>query len=47
MDLDRGNKVRTKGEYLTILKKNFKVVNSKVYHQRLIPYTWFVTKSSI
>jgi len=47
MDLDRGNHVRTKGEYLTILKKNFKVVNSKVYHQRLIPYTWFVTKSSI
>ena len=47
IDFDRGNHVRTKKEYLSILKKNFKVVNSNIYHQKFIPYTWFVTRSLV
>ena len=41
--LDKGENVRSKKGYLNILKKHFKKVNSKIYHQKFIPYTWFVT----
>ena len=44
IDLDRGMFVRTKNEYLEILKKHFKNISSKIYIQKFIPYTWFVTK---
>lgn len=44
IDLDRGMFVRTKKEYLEILKKHFKNISSKIYIQKFIPYTWFVTK---
>jgi SAM-dependent methyltransferase len=47
IDLDRGENVRTKKEYLDLLKKHFKNVKSKIYHQTFIPYTWFVTKCFI
>ena len=39
---DRGNNVRSKKEYLKIISKYFKKINSKIYHQKFIPYTWFV-----
>ena len=39
---DRGNNVRKKNEYLKIIRKYFKKINSKIYHQKFIPYTWFV-----
>jgi len=39
---DRGNNVRNKKEYLKIFKKYFKRINNKIYHQKFIPYTWFV-----
>ena len=39
---DRGNNVRNKKEYIKIIKKYFKKINSKIYHQKFIPYTWFV-----
>lgn len=45
IDLDKGENVRTKSQYLQILSKNFKKIKSKVYLQKFIPYTWFVTKS--
>lgn len=47
INLDRGQHVRTKNEYIKLLKKNFKNVNTKIHHQNFIPYTWFVTKCSI
>ena len=39
---DRGDNVRNKKEYLKIMKKYFKKIKSKIYHQKFIPYTWFV-----
>ena len=39
---DRGNNVRNKKEYIKIIKKYFKKINSKIHHQKFIPYTWFV-----
>ena len=39
---DRGNNVRNKNGYTKIIKKYFKNINSKIYHQKFIPYTWFV-----
>ena len=39
---DRGNNVRNKKEYIKIIKKYFKKIDSKIYHQKFIPYTWFV-----
>ena len=39
---DRGDNVRNKKEYIKIIKKYFKKINSKIYHQKFIPYTWFV-----
>ena len=39
---DRGNNVRNKKEYLKIISRYFKKINSKIYHQKFIPYTWFV-----
>jgi len=39
---DRGNNVRNKSEYLKIIGKYFKKINCKIYHQKFIPYTWFV-----
>jgi len=44
IQMDKGNNVRTKKGYLDILKNHFKKINSKIYHQKFIPYTWFVTK---
>ena len=43
IQMDKGNNVRSKNGYLNILKKHFKKINSKIYHQKFIPYTWFVT----
>ena len=43
IQMDKGENVRSKKGYLKILKKHFKEVNSKIYHQQFIPYTWFVT----
>jgi len=40
---DRGKNVRKKKEYLSILKKHFKNVKSKITHQTFVPYTWFTT----
>ena len=39
---DRGDNVRNKKEYIKIIKRYFKKINSKIYHQKFIPYTWFV-----
>ena len=39
---DRGNNVRSKSGYIKIIKKYFKKINSKIYHQKFIPYTYFV-----
>lgn len=47
IDLDRGRFVRNKTGYLNLLKSQFKIVNFKIYNQKFIPYTWFVTKSFI
>ena len=41
--MDRGENVRTKDGYLRLIENHFKKINSKVYHQKFIPYTWFVT----
>jgi 2-polyprenyl-3-methyl-5-hydroxy-6-metoxy-1,4-benzoquinol methylase len=38
---DRGLCVRKKKEYINLIKKSFKRVNSKITHQFFIPYTWF------
>ena len=43
IQMDKGNNVRSKSGYLNILKKHFKKINSKIYHQKFIPYTYFVT----
>ena len=43
VQMDKGNNVRLKNGYLNILKKHFKKFNSKIYHQKFIPYTYFVT----
>lgn len=43
IQMDKGNNVRSKKGYLNILKNHFKKINSKIYHQKFIPYTWFVT----
>ncbi len=40
--MDRGSNVRSKKEYIDLIKKFFKKINSKIYHQKFIPYTWFV-----
>ena len=40
--MDRGANVRSKKEYIFLIKKFFKKINSKIYHQKFIPYTWFV-----
>lgn len=47
IDFDRGCFVRNKKEYITLLKKQFKTVKSKIYNQKFIPYTWFVTRCII
>ena len=39
---DRGNNVRSKSGYIKIITKYFKKINSKIYHQKFIPYTYFV-----
>ena len=39
---DRGNNVRNKNEYLKIIRKYFKKINNKIYHQKFVPYTWFI-----
>ena len=43
IQMDKGMNVRSKKGYLNILKNHFKKINSKVYHQKFIPYTYFVT----
>lgn len=40
---DRGKNVRSKKEYIKILRFHFKRVRSKITHQTFIPYTWFTT----
>jgi len=40
--MDRGSNVRSKKEYTNLIKKKFKKIDSKIYHQTFIPYTWFV-----
>ena len=40
--MDRGSNVRNKKEYTNLIKKFFKKINSKIYHQTFVPYTWFV-----
>jgi SAM-dependent methyltransferase len=40
--MDRGDNVRRKNEYTKLVKKYFNKVKSKIYHQKFIPYTWFV-----
>jgi len=42
IQMDKGENVRSKTGYLNILKNHFKKINSKIYHQKFIPYTWFV-----
>ena len=42
IQMDKGENVRSKKGYLNILKNHFKKINSKIYHQKFIPYTWFV-----
>jgi len=39
---DRGNNVRDKENYIKLIKRKFKHVKSTIYHQKFIPYTWFV-----
>jgi len=43
IEMDKGENVRSKKGYLNILKSHFKKINSKIYHQKFIPYTWFIT----
>lgn len=43
IEMDKGENVRSKKGYLNILKNHFKKINSKIYHQKFIPYTWFIT----
>ena len=40
--MDRGNNVRDKKGYINVMEKYFSKVKNKVYHQKFIPYTWFV-----
>ena len=42
IQMDKGENVRSRKGYLNILKNHFKKINSKIYHQKFIPYTWFV-----
>ena len=42
IQMDRGRNVRSKKGYLNILKNHFKKIDSKIYHQKFIPYTYFV-----
>ena len=42
IQMDKGENVRSRKGYLNILKNHFKRINSKIYHQKFIPYTWFV-----
>ena len=42
IQMDKGENVRSRKGYLNILKNHFKIINSKIYHQKFIPYTWFV-----
>ena len=37
---DRGMNVRTEGNYINLIKINFKKIKSKITHQFFIPYTW-------
>jgi len=37
---DRGMNVRTEGNYINLIKINFKKIKSKISHQFFIPYTW-------
>lgn len=43
---DRGLYVKEKKDYLKLLSKYYKKIESKIYHQKFIPYTWFSTKCS-
>ena len=43
IQMDKGENVRSKKGYLNILKNYFKKIDSKIYHQKFIPYTYFVT----
>jgi len=43
IQMDKGENVRSRKGYLNILKNHFKKINSKIYHQKFIPYTWFAT----
>ena len=39
---DRGENVRSDDGYLRIVRNYFKKINSKIYNQKFLPYTWFV-----
>ena len=40
--MDRGNNVRDKKGYIKLVRNYFSKVESETYHQKFIPYTWFV-----
>lgn len=39
LKMDRGQHIRSKNKYLSILKKKFKKIQAKIYHNSFIPYT--------
>ena len=40
--MDRGENVRSKTEYIKLIKKYFTKIKTYIYHQKFIPYTWYV-----
>ena len=40
---DRGMNVRSRENYLRLIKKHFKNLQHRIIHQSFIPYTWFTT----
>lgn len=45
IDSDRGKNIRTERQYKKLIRKKFNKINSKIIHQKFIPYTWFSTVS--
>ena len=43
INMDRGNNVRNKKNYIDLIKRDFTKIKSQVHQQKLIPYTWFVS----
>ena len=42
ISLDRGENVRNKNEYINLIRRHFKKIKTYIYHQKFIPYTWYV-----